>query len=293
MMKGRNVRQLCGLILLALILLGCTVAEPDTVDLPVLATFTLPPTPLITPSVEPVQSTAVPDDTPEVMKEEVVGGETAVATLFVVPSEPAAINTPTGAPSDAAAACGPPPGWMIYTVQVNDTLFSLARRTNTSVAQIQQANCLADTLIFAGQHLYLPFVPPPIPTVTERPSPEATEENPAAPSATPEDTPIPTPETPDAPGPGDPRLSIEPFDGPIGTTYTIIATDFIPGETVTITIATMAANDVIFTEAIIVDAVGSGSVQFTSIAGNPVGLYTVTGEGDSGRVADGNMAITD
>ena len=44
----------------------------------------------------------------------------------------------------------------IYVVQPGDTLFSLARRAGLSVAAVQAANGLQDTLIAVGQRLRLP-----------------------------------------------------------------------------------------------------------------------------------------
>jgi LysM repeat protein len=58
------------------------------------------------------------------------------------------------------AACQRPQNWVAYIVQRSDTLSSLGQRTGTSWQQIQSANCLTSTLIFSGQTLYLPFVPP-------------------------------------------------------------------------------------------------------------------------------------
>jgi hypothetical protein len=50
-------------------------------------------------------------------------------------------------------------------VQTGDTLDSLAGRTNTSVYELQQVNCLQSFTIQPGQTIYLPFNPP-TPTVT-------------------------------------------------------------------------------------------------------------------------------
>jgi LysM repeat protein len=76
--------------------------------------------------------------------------------------------TPTPIPpTPIATVCGPPPNWVPYRVQAEDTLFSLARETRTTVAQIKQANCLVGDAVYRGQLLYLPFVPAtPTPTPT-------------------------------------------------------------------------------------------------------------------------------
>ncbi len=72
--------------------------------------------------------------------------------------------------------CGAPDNWVLYAVQANDTLFSLAAETGTSVEGIRWANCLGDDTLTAGQPLYLPSLPPPatptpMPTPTRRPTP--------------------------------------------------------------------------------------------------------------------------
>jgi LysM repeat protein len=214
----------------------------------------------------------------------------------------------TAAPTPViAAACAPPAGWVSYTVQVNDTLSLLAYRTNITVEQIQQANCLSDDLIFAGQTLRLPFIPLPPPTAilisSITPSveqlPAVTPTATLMPSLTPtvEQSPTaiatstPTVEQPDAPGPGDPRLSIKPFAGPIGTDYTISIYEFKPGEQVTVSIFPLDTNDVVSSISIVVDQKGNGVVHFVSQQGNPVGIYTVQAHGDAGSSADGNFQI--
>ncbi len=66
--------------------------------------------------------------------------------------------------------CGPPPYWIVYTVQYGDTLYSLATRTGTTVYTVMQANCLNNTYIYAGQPLYLPTYPVMPPTATAMPT---------------------------------------------------------------------------------------------------------------------------
>ncbi len=92
------------------------------------------------------------------------------------PEPPVATNTPvqvtatfTAIPAEVTN-CGtaPPEGWVPYTVQLGDTFNSLATRTNISVFELQEANCLRDIQI--GNPLYLPFLPP-TPTTTSTPTP--------------------------------------------------------------------------------------------------------------------------
>ncbi len=68
---------------------------------------------------------------------------------------------PTATPTRCVAY--PPAGWVPYTVQAGDTLYSLAQARGTTVVQIRDANCLPGYVIQAGQNLYLP---PPLPTAT-------------------------------------------------------------------------------------------------------------------------------
>jgi LysM repeat protein len=72
------------------------------------------------------------------------------------------LPAPPALPTPPPTRCvpNPPLGWVAYVVQAGDTLFGLAIRHGTSLAYIQQVNCLPGTVLFAGQHLYLPYIPP-------------------------------------------------------------------------------------------------------------------------------------
>jgi LysM repeat protein len=104
----------------------------------------------------------------------------------------------------------PPADWVRYIVQQGDTLYSLAIRYRTTLAQIQSVNCLDDYRLFAGQRIYLPPLPPtatPVwtlaptstPTAPWTPTstvePTATATWPVTPTATVEPTPTQTPVT--------------------------------------------------------------------------------------------------
>lgn len=55
--------------------------------------------------------------------------------------------------------CGPPVGWVNYTVKSGDTLYKIGLAHGVTVIQLQQANCLgSSSYIQAGQNLYVPFV---------------------------------------------------------------------------------------------------------------------------------------
>ncbi|NOH13705.1 MAG: LysM peptidoglycan-binding domain-containing protein [Chloroflexi bacterium] len=102
------------------------------------------------------------------------------------------------------ANCGPPDGWVLYSIQEGDTLDSLAAEYGISDNDLQQANCLGDSIVLvADQSVYVP--PPPTATVTATSTaePTATETPLASPTIT--STPSPTtmlsPTVTNTPGP--------------------------------------------------------------------------------------------
>lgn len=100
--------------------------------------------------------------------------------VYLPPTAPS--PTPTNTPTPelpTPTLCGAPPGWVNYIVRYGDTLYSIANSVGLTTAQLQQANCLPGTLIYAGQILRVPFLPPtstrtptPTPTRTELPPTE-------------------------------------------------------------------------------------------------------------------------
>lgn len=63
------------------------------------------------------------------------------------------------------AVCGQVPvGWQRYTVQPGNTLYSLARQTGTTIAMIEQVNCLVEPL-----QAYEPIWLPPMPVAQPEP----------------------------------------------------------------------------------------------------------------------------
>lgn len=103
--------------------------------------------------------------------------------------------------------CGAPAWWVNYIVEPGDTLYAIGLRYQTGVAQLQQANCLGNSItIYAGQTIKVPNVPTrvptQVPTQTETatatltiPVPVATSTNTVTPEFTTE-APIPATETP-------------------------------------------------------------------------------------------------
>ncbi len=58
--------------------------------------------------------------------------------------------------------CGPPPTWVLYSIQPKDTLYQLSQVLGVSISWLQYANCMgASTHIYVGQLFWVPFYPPP------------------------------------------------------------------------------------------------------------------------------------
>jgi len=91
---------------------------------------------------------------------------------FTMTVEPSPEDTATAAPTATAIRplCGPPPGWIFYTVRPGDTLYRIATAYGITVEQLKFANCLAGDIIRVGQRLYVPNVSPHFPTVTQTPT---------------------------------------------------------------------------------------------------------------------------
>jgi LysM repeat protein len=155
-------------------------ATPTPVQFPT-GTLALisPTTPAMTlePTVTPVPPTAT--DTPTTVIVPPTATATSTPIVVVITATPTPIKEPP--PSAGGGICQPPPTWVSYTVQTGDTLNSLADRTNLSVFDLQQVNCLESFTIFPGDIVYLPFTPPTAtpsptraPTGTRRPTPTRT-----------------------------------------------------------------------------------------------------------------------
>ena len=113
-----------------------------------------------------------------------------LTSQFIYPGQ--WLYVPPGPPPPTVPPCGPPPGWVQYTVRPGDTLYSLSVQTSTPVPELMHANCLHDEQIYAGQLLWLRILPPQPPTATHTytpPAPPVVTHTPT-PSATPL---VPTP----------------------------------------------------------------------------------------------------
>ncbi|MEZ0397128.1 MAG: LysM peptidoglycan-binding domain-containing protein, partial [Anaerolineales bacterium] len=97
-------------------------------------------------------------------------------------------------PLPTATPCRPPRGWVVYIIQPGDTLSKIAARYGIRYPELQAANCLTSTILYAGQPLYVPPWPPftSTPNLTLTPSPTTT----TTASETPTSTPSATPATP-------------------------------------------------------------------------------------------------
>ena len=168
-------------------------ASPTAVVIPPTDTpqpTSIPPTPSATPQ-PPVENTPTPTTEPQSTS------TPPPATATPEPPTPTAVPpTATPAPPPPAATqpggvCQPPASWVSYVVQTGDTLNTLAERTNVSVYDLQQVNCLESYTILPGQTVYLPFTPP-TPTATYTPTPIT-----PTPTPTRTGTPTPTPYPPE------------------------------------------------------------------------------------------------
>jgi LysM repeat protein len=85
---------------------------------------------------------------------------TPTPTLFVPTVLPELLTpnpTPIGAAALAEPPCTPRRDWMPYTVQAGETLFSLARRAQISLAELARANCISDlSRLVVGTVIYVP-----------------------------------------------------------------------------------------------------------------------------------------
>ncbi len=126
------------------------------------------------------------------------------------------IETPTPPPPPTnyppprtSIPCGPPSGWIRYTILKGDTLYSLGQYYQVTVQQLQQANCMGgSTSIYTGRQIYVPNKP----TRTPSPTPTSTATLTPTPSATPtaSDTPTPIPTV----APSDTPSPLPPTDTP-------------------------------------------------------------------------------
>lgn len=66
---------------------------------------------------------------------------------------------PSSTPEVVLASCTPPSGWVPITVELGDTVSSLATRSQVSAEAAREANCLSTDLLYPGSVIYLPALP--------------------------------------------------------------------------------------------------------------------------------------
>ena len=169
-----------------------------------------------------------------------------------------------------SGVCQQPQNWVAYTVQRSDTLSSLGQRTGTGWQQIQSANCLTSTIIFSGQMLYLPFIPPTL-AVTNLPNPEP--------------SPVPA-------GPTNPLVSVSPTSGKPGTTFTITIDDFPRNQSITLEIVLIDVPVSIIKVLLTPDQNGDATFGYISPQDAKPGTYKVFAVSSDGLVTkDGEFKI--
>jgi len=282
-----NKLHLSIFVIISFILSGCVAAATPTL-------FTTPILPTLSPSEQATPTAVIFAPTLETSTQVApVATATSLSTdtppptatsamIIVIVSDVPQVTVPP------PQGCQPPPrNWVVYTVQRNDTLSSLGQRTGVGLQQIQTANCLSSTTIFAGQTLYLPFIPQP--PGTGNTGPTSTIEVLPVPSAT--LAPQPTIEIPPAPGPGDPTVTVLPTSGSPTTRFKLLITDFKPNEPVTIRIFYVPTQAIVFQKSSVVNDAGDLLDYFPSTADTAVGSYTVDASGTS-SAATGAFTVT-
>jgi LysM repeat protein len=248
--------RLSVLLLISLFLSGCGATAAPTAT-PVQSTPTVlapqEPTstaPIVTPTMT-IAATAESTMTPQ-----------TTATMPQVQMQVLPDGQQTALPRPGV--CQRPQNWVAYTVARNDTLSSLGQRTGTSWQQIQSANCLTSTTIFAGQTLYLPFVPPPIVDITPGPI-----------SPTPPPPTFIFSATSSPPGPTKPDVAVTPQLGPPGTIFKFWIKDFPPNEEIIVIIQKEDSEDAV-TLGITADGIGNATMSYLSPQNALAGIYNVT-----------------
>ena len=118
------------------------------------------------------------------------------ASIYVPPPSPTLTSSPVPPPPTQPIQCGPPPGWIPYTVQPGDNLYRISLAYGVSISQLQQANCLgSSTRIKTGQLLYVPNVPTRVVTATPSRTPTKTATPTASKTNPPTSTKTPQPPT--------------------------------------------------------------------------------------------------
>jgi len=125
------------------------------------------------------------------------------STRFYVPPLPTSSPSATMQPTPTQWQCMVPTGWIIHIVRSGENLYRISLAYRVSIVALQNANCLAGTLIYTGQRLWVPHVPTSTPVWTATPTATFTTTPTLSPTVTPSptNTPTPTPTNTDTPLP--------------------------------------------------------------------------------------------
>lgn len=146
--KAAVAAAVCVLLASSLVMAGCTRPKPAQSATPP-ATATVALTPAATQTLGTPTGTSAPQLTPAVV------GTAAPTPTSQLPVPPEATPVPTAVPQEPTAT--PEPGASTYTVQAGDTLYGLAARFGTTVAELAALNGIAaDALLTVGQTLQVP-----------------------------------------------------------------------------------------------------------------------------------------
>jgi len=151
----------------------------------------------------PITSTSTrAPDTATATSTEAPPTPTATSTFTLEPTATAVPPTATPVPPTPTARvsqplpqptkCVPQAYWFAHTVKRGETLFSLSRRCNATVATVQHGNCMTSNTIYVGQVIYLPC-PPPQPTLRPTAVPAPVSTCPPLPTQAGAPTPTPSP----------------------------------------------------------------------------------------------------
>jgi len=154
-----SLRQIAAGFLLAILSLGIVLGAFALSTAEGRVTSSISPTASSQPGTA-TSSVAAPVIT-ELVKSTLPPTVTEILTLTATVTQPVTPTATSTVPA-TSATCRPPAGWIAIVVQTSDTLDSLARSYQSSVAAIKQGNCLFSDQLVSGSYLYVP----PRPTAT-------------------------------------------------------------------------------------------------------------------------------
>ena len=154
-----SVGMLVGSFLLSQANKPAAVSSPTVEAAAALDEPSVTPEPSPTPTVTAVPATVTATPTDLAPTPEPTATPVSPMPTGVPPSPthvPPTATTQTSLSLPQPTRCVPRTDWLKYTVKKGDTLFSVSRRCNSTVAVVQQGNCMPDSSIYAGQTIFLP-----------------------------------------------------------------------------------------------------------------------------------------